>query len=742
MFVGPGSSPRMTSSPLEPTLLSRLASPSAMGADGSTDLSAQPAPSQTSEDAIGLAKWLIGVDTGGTFTDLIAFDAVSGALRRAKVPSVPNDPSLAVIDSLQSLFAEGVRPADIAMLVHGTTVATNAVLEGKGVRAGLLITKGFRAVYEARGWSQPRGADLLDTFYQKPPLLAPQYLTEEVIERLDYEGRVLVPLDETALRASVRKLARKGVDAIAICFLFSFVNPTHEKRAAEIVAQEVPDCRISVSAEVLPVIREYPRLSTTVVDAYVGPRVATYLGSLETRLDTCGINTPQKFLMQSNGGLMRLSLGARHPNQTLLSGPAAGVIAGAELARETKRSHVVTFDMGGTSTDISVIVDGAILEIPQGQIAGQDIGTPMLRVRSLGAGGGTVAEIGKDGLLKVGPRSSGSVPGPACYGRGGTEATVTDANLLLGALSSETLLAGTLRLNKVAARAAVECAGTALGLDAMQTAAGIIRIVNTQMAVDMRLALQEQGQDPRSFALVAFGGAGPLHAATLARAVGIPTVLVPLLPGLNCALGMLQTSVRHSYVRSEIGSLERIAAGRLNELFGILEAQARQEAREEGFSRGQVKISRLLDLRYPHQGYSLCVPCPAPFDEPARVTVKRAFDSLHQTVYGQNAPNESADIVTLRLQSEIVVPRLSLPQLPHTDGNTGRAMKGQRPLYHISQQKFEPVNVWDRAKLGAGDRFEGPAVIEQFDSTTVALAGQTVSVEANGTLVIAERGGK
>ena len=252
---------------------------------------------------------------------------------------------------------------------------------------------------------------------------------------------------------------------------------------------------------------------------------------------------------------MRISLGARHPNQTLLSGPAAGVIAGAELARATKRGHLVTFDMGGTSTDISVIVDGAILEMPQGQIAGQDIGTPMLRVRSLGAGGGTVAEIGKDGLLKVGPRSSGSVPGPACYGRGGTEATVTDANLLLGALSSETLLAGTLQLDEAAARAALERTGAALGLDALQTAAGIIRIVNTQMAVDMRLALQEQGQDPRSFALVAFGGAGPLHAATLARSVGIPTVLVPLYPGLNCALGMLQTSVRHSYLRSEIGSL-------------------------------------------------------------------------------------------------------------------------------------------------------------------------------------------
>ncbi|HEY7248430.1 MAG TPA: hydantoinase/oxoprolinase family protein [Xanthobacteraceae bacterium] len=730
----------MISSPFEPTLPSRLVTPRVTGADASAGLSGQPSPQRASEDAIGRASWLVGVDTGGTFTDLVAFDTVSGALRRAKVPSVPGDPSLAVIDALQSLLTEGVRPADVAMLVHGTTVATNAVLEGKGVRAGLLITKGFRAVYEARGWSQPRGADLLDTFYQKPPLLAPQYLTEEVIERLDHEGRVVVPLDEAALRGSVRKLARRGVDAIAICFLFSFVNPTHEKRAAEIVAQEVPNCRISVSSEVLPVIREYPRLSTTVVDAYVGPRVATYLRSLEARLDGCGVTTPQKFLMQSNGGLMRISLGARHPNQTLLSGPAAGVIAGAELARETKRSHLLTFDMGGTSTDISVIVDGAILEMPQGQIAGQDIGTPMLRVRSLGAGGGTVAEIGKDGRLKVGPRSSGSVPGPACYRRGGTEATVTDANLLLGALSSETLLAGTLRLDDAAARASVERTGAALGLDALQTAAGIILIVNTQMAVDMRLALQEQGQDPRSFALVAFGGAGPLHAATLARAVGIPTVLVPLYPGLNCALGMLQTSVRHSYVRSEIGSLERIATGRVNELFGALEAQAMQEAGEEGFSASEVVISHLLDLRYPHQGYSLCVPCPAPFDEAARVAVKRAFDSLHQTVYGQSAPNESADIVTLRLQSEIVVPRLSLPQLPCTDGNTALSIKGRRPLYDISERKFQTVNIWDRAKLRAGDCFEGPAVIEQFDSTTVALAGQTVRVEANGTLIIAERG--
>jgi N-methylhydantoinase A len=695
--------------------------------------------SKMSEEAIGVAKWLVGIDTGGTFTDLIAFDQMSGALQRAKVPSVPSDPSLAVVEALEKLFAEGVMPADVAMIVHGTTVATNALLESKGVRTGLLITKGFRAVYEARGWSQPRGADLLDTFYQKPPLLVPQYLTEEVIERLDYEGQVVTPLDEEALRASVRNLVGKGAEAIAVCLLFSFVNPAHERRAAEIVAQEAPDCRISISSEVLPVIREYPRLSTTVIDAYVGPRIANYLHSLEQRLDARGVTTAQKFLMQSNGGLMRISLGARHPNQTLLSGPAAGVIAGAELARATKRGHVVTFDMGGTSTDISIIVDGAILEMSQGQIAGQDIGTPMLRVRTLGAGGGTVAEIGKDGLMKVGPRSSGSVPGPACYGRGGNEATVTDANLVLGALSSETLLAGTLRLDAAAAGLVLERTGAALGMDALQTASGIVRIINTHMAVDLRLALQEQGQDPRSFTLVAFGGAGPLHAPTLARSVGIPTVLVPLYPGLNCALGMLQTSVRHSYLRSEIGSLARIATERVNELFAGLEAQAMQEATGEGFSPGEAKITRLLDLRYPHQGYSLCVPCPAPFDDAARRTVKDAFDSLHQNVYGQSAPNENAEIVAFRLQSEIIVPRLALPELPRTDGNAARAIKGQRPLYDTELQKFMRVNVWDRTKLLAGDLFEGPAVIEQFDSTAVALAGQTVSVEANGALIIEER---
>jgi N-methylhydantoinase A len=637
---------------------------------------------------------------------------------------------------MDKLFADGINPGDISLFVHGTTVATNALLEGKGVRTGLLITRGFRAVYEARGWSQPRGSDLLDTFYQKPPLLAPQWLTEEVRERLDYRGEVVTPLDEAGLRDSVHRLKAKGVEALAVCFLFSFLNPDHERRAAEIVAEVAPECRISLSSNVLPVIREYPRLSTTVIDAYVGPTIADYLMRLERRLIERGLKTPQLFLMQSNGGLMRISLGARHPNQTLLSGPAAGVIAGAELARVTRRRHVITFDMGGTSTDISVIVEGRLLETTQGQIAGQDIGTPMLRVRTLGAGGGTIAWIGKDGLLKVGPRSAGSVPGPACYGRGGEEPTVTDANVAMGALSGDTVLAGSLRIDAGRAARAIETVAKPLGLDVLQGAAGIVRIVNTQMAVDLRLALQEQGQDPRKFALVAFGGAGPLHAAALARSVGIPTVLVPPYPGLNCAIGMLQTSVRHSYLKSEVGVLCRFPTGRMNDLFRELREQALAEASEEGFAHEAVKLTRLLDLRYPHQGYTLPVACPADITDADKARLKHAFDEAHLQVYGQSAPREDAEIVTFRLQAEIEVPRLELPALAHGDGRAERALKGERPLFDIDDNRFVRAAVYDRQALMAGDRIAGPAIIDQFDATTVLLGGQTATVDDTATLII------
>ena len=335
-----------------------------------------------------MSSWMVGVDTGGTFTDLIAFEVDSGELRVAKVPSDPADPSNAVMAALQELFANGIEPADVASLVHGTTVATNAILEDKGVKTGLLITDGFRAVYEARGWARPEATDLIDPFYRKPPLLAPQALTHGIPGRMDYQGNELVPLDEDAVRAAAKRLKEDGVESVAVSYLFSFQNADHERRTAEILEEESTDWRVSLSSVVLPTIREYPRQSTTVIDAYVGPIMQRYLERLSDRLKEEGVETPQVFLMQSNGGLMRITLGARFPNQTLLSGPAGGVVAGEELARITGSGEIVTLDMGGTSTDIAMISDGRADETNEGKIAGQDIGTPMLQVRTLGAGGG------------------------------------------------------------------------------------------------------------------------------------------------------------------------------------------------------------------------------------------------------------------------------------------------------------------------------------------------------------------
>lgn len=687
-----------------------------------------------------MGAWMVGVDTGGTFTDLVAVEETSRELRIAKVPSVPEDPSRAVMDGLEDLFRTGVAPREVSFFVHGTTVATNALLEEKGVRTGLLITRGYRAVYEARGWSLPSLVDLIDPFYRKPPLLAPQALTEEITERLDHRGDVVTPLVEDEVRAAIRRLKEQQVQSVAICFLFSFLNPDHERRAAAIIAAEAPDWRLSLSSNVLPVIREYKRLSTTVIDAYVGPLVETYLLRLADRLRSRGVTTPQLFIMQSNGGLMRISTGARFPNQMLLSGPAAGVIAGNELARLAQETHIVTFDMGGTSADISVGVAGRMGETTEGRVAGQDIGTPMLKVRTLGAGGGTIAWIGKDGLLKVGPQSAGASPGPAAYGRGGEEPTVTDANLVLGALGASGALAGKLRLDETRAREAIaRRVARPLGLDVVEAAAGIIRIVNTHMAVDLRLAMQEEGQDPRHFAMIAFGGAGPLHAGQLARMVGIGRVHVPPRPGLNCAIGLLQTAVKHTYLQSAVATLGSFPVERMNELFSRLKAQALADAQEEGFTPAEVKFLFQVEMRYLHQGYQLPVDCPYPMTEGRKPELKHAFDALHHQTYGQSAAAEEAEIVSFRVQSEIAVPRLALPELAPGDGDAARALIGERPLYDIAQGAFRPAKIYERDRLRPGDRVAGPAIVQQFDTTTIVLADQSLGVDRFGTLIIETR---
>ena len=684
-----------------------------------------------------MTSWMVGIDTGGTFTDLIAFEVDTGELRVAKVSSEQDDPSGAVIAALEDLFATGVAPGEISSLVHGTTVATNAILEGKGVKTGLLITDGFRAVYEARGWARPEATDLIDPFYRKPPLLAPQSLTHGIPGRMDYQGNELAPLDEDAVRSAARSLKEEGVDSVAVCYLFSFQNSAHEQRTADILAEESGDWRVSLSSVVLPTIREYPRQSTTVIDAYVGPNMQRYLERLSDRLRELGVETPQVFLMQSNGGLMRITLGARFPNQTLLSGPAGGVVAGEELARITGQQDIVTLDMGGTSTDIAMISGGRADETNEGRIAGQDIGTPMLQVRTLGAGGGTLAWIGPDGLLKVGPESAGASPGPACYGRGGERPTVTDANLVLGALAADNVLGGKMTLDKSASEAAIrEHVADPLGLEVVEAAAGILRIVNTNMAVDLRLAFQSRGEDPRKYMLAAFGGAGPLHSALLARDLNIPKVIAPLYPGINSAMGLLQTSVRHIYLQSAVARLSEVSADRMNEIFAGLEARVEDDVREEGFSPDQVAILRQVDMRYQHQGYQLPVNCPATqLTEEDKPDLKKAFDETHQRVYGASAQEEDAEVVTFRLIAEISVPRLELPEIG-TGGDPATAQIAIRPLFDLNSASFLDAAIYDRAKLCAGDKFDGPAVVQQFDSTTVVLAGMSCAVDLWGNLII------
>jgi N-methylhydantoinase A len=585
---------------------------------------------------------------------------------------------------------------------------------------------------------RPDPTELLDTFFRKPPLLVPQSRTEEIPERMDYQGTVLEPLDEQAVREAAQRLKAKGVEAVAVCYLFSFRNPVHEERTAEILADEEPAWRISLSSRVLPVIREYPRLSTTVVDAYVGPIMERYLVKLDHRLKERGIVTPQIFLMQSNGGLMRITLGARFPNQTLTSGPAAGVVAGAALARATGHRNFVTLDIGGTSTDISVIANARASETSSGRIAGQDVGTPMLAVHTLGAGGGTIAWIGRDGLMKVGPQSAGAVPGPACYGRGGTAPTVTDANLILGALGTKSLLGGRMALDPgLAERAIMDAVGRPLGLDLVTAAAGILKIVNTNMAVDLRLAFQSRGEDPRRFALLAFGGAGPLHAAYLARDLNIPEVFVPPHPGLTSAMGLLQTDVRHLYLRSAVGLLSPYPVAEINGIFAELRRQAMQDVSEEGLDMAALRLTQQLDLRYLHQGYHLTVDGPdGEVTEAHKRPIKSAFDDLHRRTYGASAPEEDAELVTLRLVAEVPVPHLRLPRI--APGHVADARIGRRPLYDLALAEFADADVYDRARLGAKDRIAGPAIVEQYDSTTVVLAGQTLSVDEFGNLVIAE----
>ena len=683
-----------------------------------------------------MARFRVTVDTGGTFSDFVYLNEETGAVTIAKLPSTPDDPSRAILSGLEALLAEGVAAADIGYFCHGTTVGTNALLEGKGVRTGLLVTEGFRGIYPVGEQARPYGTAIFDVMYDKPELLVPPSQTGEVKERVDFRGNVLRPLDEAALRDTMRELKAHDLESIAVCLLFSFLHPQHERRVREIVREEMPDCSISLSSEVLPQIREYYRLSTTVINAYLAPILARYIARLERRLAEAGVTTRQKYVMQSNGGTATFAAAARRAVATVLSGPAGGVTAGAAACRSTGFDNVITFDMGGTSCDVALIKAGEPLMASRGQIDGRDLAVPMLDINTVSAGGGTIAAIDRFGALRVGPQSAGAAPGPACYGRGGDNPTITDCNLVLGYLGEDNFLGGTMRLHAAKARDVITAKiAQPLAVDISVAAEGIIHIIDVKMAEAIKAISTMRGHDLRDFMLLAFGGAGPLHAGRLARDLGMAGLIVPLYPGVFSAMGLLMSDVRHDYVQSKLTPLADITAEAVNAMFAQLTAQAAEELRGDGFAGDRIRIERALDMRYAGQGYEIAIPCPAqPLAADGLTALRTSFDAQHKAMFGHMAPEEPAEIVSYRVRGIGLLPPVAMPRFKRAGTALAGARRETRRVRFDGSERDCPV--YQRERIDVGLDIAGPAILDQLDCTTVICPGQVARVDEWKNLIL------
>jgi N-methylhydantoinase A len=686
------------------------------------------------------ARYRLGVDVGGTHTDLVLLDTATGQLLVEKVASTPKNPALGVLDGVARFIAGGVSPAAIEFFAHGTTITTNALLEMRGAKVGLLITKGYRAVQEIQ--NQARDGNLFDYFYAKPTLIAPQSLTREIPERSDYAGNVLVPLDTGAVSEAARELKAAGVESIAVCYLFSFMNPAHEEKTRALIHEQCPGIHVSLSSAVLPRIREWPRLSTTLLNAYLEPVMVHYIGHLNAGLDAAGVRTQQRFLMQSNGGVMPFpaAMAGGRTVHTLFSGPAAGAQASAYLARDDARRGLVTLDMGGTSADIAFIEGGAPLEVTEGVIARRQVDVPALDMTTISAGGGSIAWIDGGGFLNVGPQSAGADPGPACYGRGGTRPTVTDADLVCGYLNPDYFLGGAQTLDAAAARTALAAhIAEPLRMDVLEAAAGIQRIVDMRMADEVRVFAAKRGVDISAFTLLPFGGAGAVHAAAVADELGMRRILVPPRPGAFSALGLLCTDVVHDYIRSELRALAEITADHAEEVFRQLEDKARRELAAEGMSGADGRFTRELDLRYVGQGYELRTPLDGLFAE--RLTAhslaaaRARFDERHAQIHGHAATERPVEVVSYRLRLRVAVPKYEPRAEAPSPRPAGDAVKGRRKI-SLAGAMIEAM-LYERDRLDVGAAVAGPAIVEQFDATTVIPPGWSGRVDGYRNLILA-----
>ena len=682
-------------------------------------------------------SYRLGVDVGGTFTDLALYDVENDRLEFAKTPSTPDDQTLAVADGIRHLADRlGLRSQDIAFFIHGTTVAINTLLERKGARTALITTAGFRDILQIGRQDRPV---LYDWRVRRPEPLVPRHLRFEAKERVLHTGEVLVPLEVESLATVLEALREAEVDAVAVCLLHSYANPSHERALGELLAEALPGATVALSSDVLPEFKEYDRMSTTTINAYVGPGTARYLRALRDRVAEVGVGA-DVHIMQSNGGVTGAETAAERPVRTILSGPAAGVIGGVALAGQAGQPNVITIDMGGTSFDISLSYEGEVRHTQESEIEGFPVKVPMVDIHTLGAGGGSIAWIDPGGALRVGPRSAGADPGPACYGKGGEEPTVTDGNLVLGRLSATGFLGGDMMLDVDLARQAVQerIAGP-LGLGLEEAAEGIVRVVNATMLKGIRVVSVAKGYDPREFCVVAFGGAGPVHASELARELDIPQVLVPIAPGVTSALGLLMADMRHDYVRTVLRLAQESAPDDLGGRYVEMESEALAQMDREGIERDSVKLLRLADARYLGQGFELEVPVDGGKLGPAHVTdLVERFHQAHRRRYGYESHDNPVEIVNLRVVALADLPRpaLAAASLDGTANPTG-AMTGEREVYFDG--KSLSTAVYDRARLNPGDVISGPAIVEQLDTTTVVWPDQTARVDAYTNLMLDRR---
>jgi N-methylhydantoinase A len=687
--------------------------------------------------------WRIGVDIGGTFTDVALVDDASGRIGVAKVPTTPSDLADGVLAALRTALGRyRVAAADVALLSHATTVVTNAILEERGARAALVTTRGFRDVLELRRSAR---ADLYDLFQDGPSILIPRRRRFEITERVGADGAIVTPLAEREIDDLIAALEAARVEAIAVSLLFSFLNPEHERRLGARLRAALPNVPVYLSCEVLPEIKEFERSSTTAVCAYVGPILASYLRRLEA--STSGQALPPLYLMGSNGGILEAAEAVAMPAMAVESGPAAGVVAAALVARQTGRRDLISFDMGGTTAKASLIRGGQYETTPDYEVGGgssrtrwmngtgHPIRVPVIDLAEVSAGGGSIAWVDRAGALRVGPKSAGADPGPVCYGRGGSEPTVTDCDLLLGYLDAGSLLAGDLPIDRGAAEAAVrERLAAPLGVDVRTAAAAVIDVVNHAMAEVLKIVSVQRGHDPREFVLAAFGGAGPLHCAALAGELGVAEIVCPPIPGAFSALGLVGSDLKRDYVRTVYVTTADADPAGLEAAFAALEQEGAAMLERARIPSARQRFERSVDARYARQSYELSVPVPPGALDPLRLAqIAEAFHDLHRRTYGHDNRGEPVQVVNVRLTAIGLIPPLSVRDRPAPPGTD--AAKARRPLWFRATGAVDAV-VFDRARMPAGLVAPGPAVIESLESTILIPPGWQARMDEDGFVVM------